>query len=114
MVQIKSTKFGEITIGRKTYYSDVVVWWNGKVDFKIKKHLLTLDDFIEIFEKNPEVIVIGAGYEESGIKLMPEIKEVALDKKIKIFIENTPKAIDIFNAFAKSGKKVVGIMHTTC
>jgi len=113
MTQIRSTKFGEITIGKKTYYSDVVVWWDGKVDLKTKKHILTIDDFIGIFEKNPEIIVIGTG-QEGGIKIAPEVEEVASDKKIKIFVETTPKAADIFNAFVKTGKKVVAIMHTTC
>ena len=39
--------------------------------------------------------------------------EKAKDKGVKLFHEDTPKAVDIFNAMVATGKKAVAFIHTT-
>lgn len=113
MVKIDSTSFGEIVIDKKTYYSDITVWWDGKIEYRDKSHVFDMSEFVRIMERKPDTIVIGIG--QTGIlKLLPEVKQVAEDKKVKIFVEQSPKAIEIFNGFVCSGKKVVAVIHTTC
>ncbi len=113
MVKIDSTSFGEIVIDNKTYYSDMIVWWDGKTEYRDKSHVIDMSEFVKIMKRKPDTIVIGTG--QTGVlKLLPEVEQVAEDKKVKIFVEKSPKAIEIFNGFVCSGKKVVAVIHTTC
>ena len=113
MVDIGSVSFGEIEINGKIYYSDMVVWWNGKVEYREKRHILTLDEFIDILKKKPEVVVVGTGM--SGcVRIDEKAKVMAGQKGVGIYTEISPKAAEIFNGFVKDRKKAVAVMHTTC
>jgi hypothetical protein len=113
MVKINSVKFAEIVVDGKTYYSDVIVWWNGNVELIEKKHVLDVSDMAPFIEKKAEAIVIGTG-QSDGVKLLPEVKQVLEDKNIKLYVETSPDAIEIFNSFAATGKKAAALIHTTC
>lgn len=111
MVRIDSTSSGEIVIDGKTYYSDMIVWWDGKKEFKIKFHQFTLDDFLSLSKRKPGFIVIGTGQGES-VEISEKAEEMAEIKKIMIYVEKSPKAIEIFNGFIADGKKAVAVIHT--
>jgi hypothetical protein len=113
MVKINSTKFGEITINGKIYYSDMIVWWDGKKEYREKSHVFDIEEFQRLAERKPEIIVIGAGH-SSAVKVPPEVEDTAEMRKISIYVENSPKAIELFNAFVAEKKKVVAVIHTTC
>ncbi len=111
--KINGTKFGEITINGKPYDSDMTVYWNGKVNYRTKEHTIELGEFISVLKAGPHIVVVGTGQE--GIEMItPEVIQWAEDKKVTLYTEKTPKAVEIFNAFAEQGKKVVGIFHVTC
>ena len=113
MVRIDSTSFGDVIVDGKTYYSDVTVWWNGKVDFRDKMHVFGMKEFLRIVEKKPEAVVLGTG--QHGVVQVPdEVMEAADKHKIDLFIETSPKAIKIFNSFITEGKKAVAVIHSTC
>ena len=112
-VKINSTKFGEITINGKPHDSDMTVYWNGKMSYRTKEHTIELGEFIKVLKAGPEIVIIGTG-EVGVVKLTQEVVQWAEDKKVTIYTEKTPKAAEIFNAFAEQGKKVVGIFHVTC
>ena len=113
MVRIDSVKFGEIAVDGKTYFSDLTVWWDDKVEFRDKNHEIGMSEFLKVMEKKPEIIVVGTGMD--GIcKVLPEVEQAAQDKGVEIFKELSPKAAEMFNAFLSDGKKVVGILHSTC
>ena len=113
MVRVDSVRFGEITIDGKIYYSDINVWWDGKVEYKEKTHEFTMSDFVRLAEKNPEIIVIGTGI--NGIcKVLEEVEMAAEDKGIEIFKELSPKAAEMFNAFVADKRKAVAVIHSTC
>ena len=112
-VKIDGTKFGEITINGKPYDSDMTVYWDGRLAYRGKDHIIELGEFMKILKSEPEILVIGAG--QNGIvKVSEVVAEWAKNKKVDIYSEATPKAIDIFNAFVSQGKKAVGIFHVTC
>lgn len=113
MVKIDSIKFGEIEIDGKTYYSDVVVWWTGDIEIVEKRHIIDVDDISKLLKKDPKIIIIGTGQGES-VKLLPEVREVLENKGIKLYVETSPNAIEIFNSFVVTKKKVVAFIHTTC
>ena len=112
-IKIDSTKFGEITINGKVYYSDMTVFWNGKLSYRGKDHVIELGELLGVLKKGAEIVVIGVG-QSGNIRVAPEVVQWAEDKKVSIYRENTPKAAEMFNAFAGNGKKVAGIFHVTC
>jgi hypothetical protein len=112
-MEINSVSFGEIEISGKKYYSDMLVWWDGRVDYREKSHVLTLDEFIEILKRGPKVLVVGTGM--SGcVQVEDRARELAEQKGIGIYTEISPKAAEIFNGFVKRGKRAVAVIHTTC
>ncbi len=113
MVDIDSISFGEIVIDGKTYYSDMTVWWDGRLDFRKKSHVFDINEFTALLKRKPEVIVVGTG-QQGILKIPPEVKRYAEQKKVKLFIDISPKAVDIFNAMVADNKKVVAVMHITC
>ncbi len=113
MVEINAVEFGEIEINGKKYYSDMIVWWDGRVDYREKSHTLGMDEFLEILKTGPEVVVVGTGM--SGcVRIEEKVKELAEQKGVEIYTEISPKAKEIFNGFVKNRKRAVAVMHTTC
>ena len=113
MVRIDSTKFGEIVIDGKTYYSDVRVWWDGKVEMRESSHTLEMNEFTALLRKKPEILVVGTG-DPGTLKILPEVVQAAEDQKVEIFTETSSKATEMFNAFVADKKKVVAVIHVTC
>lgn len=112
-LNVEYKKFGEITINGQVYYSDMTVYWNGKISYRGKEHVVEFGEFMTILKAGPEIVVIGKG-EEGVLKISEEVLKWARSKNVDLYFERTGKAADIFNAFANQGKKVVGIFHVTC
>lgn len=113
MVRIKADVFGEVEIDGEIFYSDMVIWWDGKKDFREKEHTINYNEFLKLMQRKPEIIVVGVGH-SGGIKILPEVEQGAEDRGVEIFTEVSPKAAEMFNAFVADKKKVVAIIHTTC
>lgn len=113
MVKIDSMKFGEITIDGKVYYSDMTVWWDGRTEYREKSHSLDTEEFSKIAARKPEIVVVGTGT-DGVLKISDATKSLAEEMGIELFSDLSPKAIEMFNAFQKEGKKVVAIIHATC
>lgn len=113
MVEITNVKFGEIEIDKKIYYSDMIVWWDGKVEFRMKSHVFDISDFVKLLEHDPEIVVMGTGM--NGVcKVTEEVEELAEKKDVRIYKELSPKAAEMFNAFVADKKRVVAVLHSTC
>jgi hypothetical protein len=113
MVKITSVSFGEVEINGKTYFSDMIVWWDGKIEFRTKSHTFGMSEFLKLAEKKPEIIVIGVGM-NNMCRILDEVKQAAEDKKIEIYQELSPKAAKMFNGFIADRKKAVAVIHSTC
>jgi len=113
MVKIDELKFGEIMIDGKTYYSDMIIWWDGQVAFAVKSHVFGMNGLAKILKKKPEVIVIGTG-QQGVAKILPEVRQACEQKGIKLYTDPTPKAVDFFNGLIAQGKKAAGFFHVTC
>ncbi len=112
MVKITNVKFGEVEIDGKTYFSDMIVWWDGRRELVMKSHEFGMSDFLMLAEKKPEIIVIGTGID--GIcRIYEEVLQAADDKKIEIYHEISPKAAKMFNGFLADKKRVVAVIHST-
>ncbi len=112
-VNIDSTKFGEITINGKAYDSDMTVYWDGKLSYRGKEHVVEIGEFMQIMRAKPEILVVGTG-QYGVVKIAPEVIGWAKNKHVDLYKEITAKAVKMFNAFANQGKRVVGIFHVTC
>jgi len=113
MVSIDSVKFGEIAIDGKDYYSDVAVWWDGKIKLVAKSHHFGMNQLEMLAKKGLEVIVVGTGM-QGVVKVLPEVRQVCSDDNIKLYVDPTKKAVDMFNGLMLQGKKVAGFFHVTC
>jgi hypothetical protein len=113
MVKIDSTKFGEITIDGRTYYSDMIVWWDGRTEYRPKSHRFGLDEWAALVKKGPQAVIIGTG--QSGVvKIDEKVLELAKSQHIELWCEPSPRAVQLFNAFVGQGKKAVAVIHVTC
>jgi len=110
---IDRTSFGEIIINGRTYFSDMTVYWDGRLAMRGKEHVLEMGEFMKVLKSGPDIVVLGAG-QNGVVTIAREVAEWAKNKGMHIYRENTPKAVEMFNAFAGSGRKVVGIFHVTC
>jgi hypothetical protein len=113
MVSIDYVKFGEVKVDGNVYYSDMIVWWDGDKEFVPKSHMLDMKTFSIMLRKNPDMVVFGTGL-QCMVSISDEVRCLAKDRGIKVFEEESTKAVDIFNAMIASGKNVVAYIHTTC
>ncbi len=112
MVTIESTRFGEIDIGGKTYYSDVTVWWDGSIEQRSKSKIYDEDCVAQLLKRGPEAVVIGTG-QKGTAKLTQGAKQLLLDRDVKLYLDDSAGAIEIFNSLASRGKKVVAVIRAT-
>jgi hypothetical protein len=112
MVQIESVSFGEIRVDGKDYYSDVVVWWDGKVDIVRKTHQFGMSELLNLLRKKPQAVVVGTGLEGS-VEVLKEVEQEMEDRGLPLFVEKTLNAFEVFNGLASEGKKAVAFVHVT-
>lgn len=112
MVNIDAVKFGELKIDGKIYYSDMVVWWDGKIEFRKKSHIFGMEEFKRLLRRKPNSIVIGTGLVDI-VNVPDDVREAAKNKKVKLFIDLSINAVDIFNGLVNTRKRPVAMIHTT-
>lgn len=115
MVQIDSTRFGEIKIEGEVHYSDVYIFWDGEVietETEIR-HQFSTTEFSFLFRKRPEIVIVGTG-QHSGLGIAEDVAQFASENDIWLIVLDTPKAIQRFNDLVKSRRKVAAYMHVTC
>jgi len=111
---IDSYTFGSFVVDGKKFDSNVSII-NGvaKQARYLYDHLLLESDFDKLIAAKPEIIIIGTG--ASGVvRVQEEIKELIESNGIKLVIERTGEACEIFNDLVKKGKKVCAFLHNTC
>jgi hypothetical protein len=106
--------FGRIVIEGNTYTSGVIVY-PEKVDpswWRKEGHLLQKVDLHDVISAGPDVVVIGTG--NWGVLKVPDSTISFLESKgIRVIVEKTAKAVEIFNEESKKAK-TVGTFHLTC
>ncbi len=113
MVSIRFDKFGELVVDGKVYYSDMIVWWDGELEFVPKDHVLGMELFARLIRKKPSMVVIGTG-QQGNVLVSDEVRHNAKEKGIKLFEDLSGNAAEIFNGLLANKKKAVAFIHTTC
>jgi hypothetical protein len=113
-MHIDHYSFGSITVGKKTYTSDVIIY-PDRVDeswWRKEGHYLQKADLGDIIAAKPDLLIIGSGM--NGIMQVPEETRTFLaSHDIEVIIEKTGKAVEIFND-RPEGRKVIAALHLTC
>jgi hypothetical protein len=113
-MKIEAYEFGKMVYGGKTYTSDLIIY-PDRVDsswWRLKGHLLQMEDLEDILKEGPDILIIGTG--AVGIMKVPKkIKNQLEEKNIEVYVHRTGKAVEVFNSADKS-KKVIGAFHLTC
>jgi hypothetical protein len=111
---IEHYSFGRITIDGTTYTSDVIIY-PGRVDsswWRKEGHGLQMTDLTGVIAAKPEVLIIGTG--AYGVMKVPKETITHLASKgIKVHVERTDKAAELFNKLGKE-KIVIAALHLTC
>lgn len=115
----EKTSFGMITIDGQTYNHDVLIRLDGKVTKRKKKlskqvygtsHILSLDEAHHIYEEGAETLIIGTGH-YGLVNLSDEARHFFDAKNLKVVMEPTPKAIELWNG---TDGELIGLYHITC
>jgi len=113
-MKIEAYEFGKMIYGGNIYTSDLIIY-PDRVDpswWRLKGHLLQIEDLENILNEEPGILIIGTG--AMGIMKVPkELKQHLEEKNIELYVQRTGKAVDAFNSADKS-KKVIGAFHLTC
>ncbi len=105
---------GKITVGGKSYISDVIVY-PDRVDsswWRKEGHSLNLDDLRDVLNEMPDVVIIGTGF--YGVMKVPAslVKELT-SRGIEVHVKTTAEAIKLFNNMPDR-KKTIACFHLTC
>jgi len=113
-MNISHYSFGRIDIAGQTYVKDVIVfpervfspWWRKE------GHLLCTEDLAEVFKANTRVLIVGTGYYDT-MKVPEDVIEALRLKGVKLHVENTQKAVTLYNRLSPGGE-VAAALHLTC
>lgn len=113
-MKITSYTFGKITIEGNLYDKDVIIypdhvfspWWRKE------GHLLHSEDLDEIINTGITILIIGTGYYNTMV-VPNEIIAFLESRGIKTKVENTKRAVEIFNSIPKSSPAIAAL-HLTC
>ena len=115
-MHIDKYSFGSIRIDGRDYTQDVILlggevkgpWWR-----EAGGHVYALQDFGDVVEAAPEVVVLGTGY-FGRVKVLDETLEALAEAGSEIVVEKTGGAVECFNRFADDRRNVAAALHLTC
>jgi len=111
---IDSYKFGEFIVDGKHFKSNIeLIGENVKEHRYLPEHELNLDDFTNLINYKPSILIIGTGA-YGVIKPQKEIIDFIQTQGIKVIVEKTGNACKTYNNLLKQGKKVAAFLHNTC
>ncbi len=112
---IEDYQFGKITVNGETYTKgDLIVSpEKTRVWYCTDHHRPVLENFAEILEIKPEILIIGTGY-YNVMQLDPILTDKLEQKIDKVIISNTKKAVKIYNKLSSQNKNIVACLHLTC
>jgi len=110
----------EITLPSQTLtFKDCKVWpggakeWDWRLTGTHHRPGIQPADIEEILAQGVEVMVLSRGM-NLMLHTCPETEKLLREKGIEYHIEETKKAVGLFNRLMGEGKRVGGIFHSTC
>ena len=110
----------EVSIGdQKFHFKDCKVWpegakeWDWNVTGTHHRPGIQPADILEILDQKIDIMILSRGM-DLMLHTSKETEEILDLRKIKYRIEETKKAVALFNELTKQGMRVGGIFHSTC
>jgi len=110
----------EVSIdGQTSTFKDCKVWpggvraWDWRLTGTHHQPGIQPADIAEILEQGVEVMILSRGM-ELMLHTCPETEQMLRAQGIHYHIEETNRAVALFNQLARQGKRVGGIFHSTC
>lgn len=110
----------EIALGGETLtFKDCKVWpggakaWDWRVTGTRHRPGIQPADIEEILAQGVEVMVLTRGM-HLMLHTCPETEQWLRDRGIAYHIEETNRAVELFNRLMQQGRRVGGIFHSTC
>lgn len=69
-------------------------------------------DVAELLDRGAGVVVLSRGM-QSRLQVQPQTLELLNDRGIRVYVEDTPEAVDLYNELAAT-QPVGGLFHSTC
>ncbi len=112
-MKVQDYFFGKVEINGKTYTNDLKIfpdkiksnWWRER------GHLLQVKDVEDVFEFEPDLLVIGKGA-YGDMKISQKLREKLESSPFEYIAKKTSDAINDFNK--SKNQKIVGVFHLTC
>jgi hypothetical protein len=112
MHKLKRIAFGDIHINNHVFNRDDFFLFNNLVEPTEKSHSVTKQDFSHMMLREPEIIIIGTGF-NNAVKINEEVYELAKKSDIRILELPTPEALKRFQELSKK-RNVAARIHITC
>jgi len=110
----------EVSIaGEKQHFKDCKIWPGGAREWRWGEtgthHSpgIQLADVEEILAKGVNELVLTQG-QLGRLGISAEMETELRKRGVSYHIENTKKAVRLFNKLSKQGKRVGGVFHSTC
>ena len=114
-MNIQSYRFGYVQIDGKDYRNDVKLigkrvvpeWWRSQ------GHLVQVKDVKDLLSEDAEICVFGTGAYGS-MRVSDSVMSEFQNRGVKVLIEKTESACNMYTRLLQDGKKVVAGFHLTC
>ena len=110
----------EVTVGESIYhFKDCKIWPEGAKEWDWNqtgtRHQPGIQpaDIAEILDQKVDVMVLSRGM-DLMLHTSKETVDLLMSCNIKFHIEETKKAVALFNELIKQGHRAGGIFHSTC
>ena len=110
----------EVSIaGEEYHFKDCKIWPGGAREWRWGEtgthHSpgIQMADVEEILAHGADVLVLTSG-QLGRLGISTETEEELRKQGVSYHIENTKKAVQLFNELSKQGKRVGGVFHSTC
>ncbi len=114
---ITSYAFGKMTIGSRSFSSDLIIFPDGRIQdnwYRRAGHLLEMDDLKTLVPEKPELIITGTGA-YGRMALAPDLETKLKASGIEIRAMATPEAVALYNEMIrKPAKNISACFHRTC
>ena len=116
---IKDSGFGYITVEDSKIDYDIIIRLSGEIKKRKKKlskavygtsHIISLEEAKYVYQNRAERLIIGSGC-QGMVNLSKEAEDYLKNKKCKINLYPTPKAVEKWN---DAIGRVIGLFHITC
>ncbi len=122
LTRITYVSWGKLEVevdGKTLEFKDCKVWPGGAAEWDWgntgthHKPGIQPEDIEEILNHGVEIMILSRG-RDFALCICPETEQILRSRGIEYHMEETKKAVELFNRLMAEGRKVGGIFHSTC